>query len=114
MCRFPTGSFPCSVCREPTIGDQANRPGFDRRIAFAFDSGSRIFRDALVLLDVNLKIPDLWQQEAVRSLNQGLDVVVDAPTGAGETYIFEFLRETCQFFTVSFDARSRTTVLMLV
>lgn len=44
-------------------------------------------------LEVNLKIPDLWQQEAVRSLHQGLDVVVAAPTGAGKTYIFELLVE---------------------
>jgi len=44
-------------------------------------------------LEINLKIPDLWQQEAVRSLNQGFDVVVDAPTGAGKTYIFELLVE---------------------
>ncbi|MFL6515945.1 MAG: DEAD/DEAH box helicase [Chthoniobacterales bacterium] len=40
-------------------------------------------------LGVNLVIPDLWQQEAVRALQQGKDVVVQAPTGAGKTYIFE-------------------------
>jgi superfamily II DNA/RNA helicase len=34
-------------------------------------------------------VPDLWQQEAVASLRQGLDVVVQAPTGAGKTLIFE-------------------------
>jgi ATP-dependent helicase YprA (DUF1998 family) len=32
-------------------------------------------------------IPDLWQQEAVRALQQGKDVVVQAPTGSGKTYI---------------------------
>jgi hypothetical protein len=37
----------------------------------------------------NLIIPDLWQQEAVRALREGKDVVVHAPTGAGKTYIFE-------------------------
>ena len=42
-------------------------------------------------LRVNLIIPDLWQQEAVRALQQGKDVVVQAPTGAGKTYIFELL-----------------------
>src|SRR5216117_3449825 len=36
-------------------------------------------------------IPDLWQQEAVRALQQGKDVVVQAPTGSGKTYIFELL-----------------------
>ncbi len=45
-------------------------------------------------LRVNLIIPDLWQQEAVRALNQGKDVVVQAPTGAGKTYIFELLYPT--------------------
>ncbi|HUD47020.1 MAG TPA: DEAD/DEAH box helicase [Candidatus Baltobacteraceae bacterium] len=34
-------------------------------------------------------IPDLWQQEAVSALRQGHDVVVQAPTGAGKTLIFE-------------------------
>ena len=36
-------------------------------------------------------VPDLWQQEAVRALQSGRDVVVHAPTGAGKTYIFELL-----------------------
>ena len=34
-------------------------------------------------------IPDLWQQEAVAALREGKDVVVQAPTGAGKTFIFE-------------------------
>jgi hypothetical protein len=38
-----------------------------------------------------LVIPDLWQQEAVRALQHGKDVVVQAPTGSGKTYIFELL-----------------------
>ncbi|MDQ3414053.1 MAG: DEAD/DEAH box helicase, partial [Verrucomicrobiota bacterium] len=42
-------------------------------------------------LEVNLIVPDLWQQEAVRALQAGQDVVVHAPTGAGKTYIFELL-----------------------
>ncbi len=42
-------------------------------------------------LAVGLLIPDLWQQEAVRALQQGQDVVVQAPTGSGKTYIFELL-----------------------
>ncbi len=42
-------------------------------------------------LEVNLVVPDLWQQEAVRALQAGQDVVVQAPTGAGKTYIFELL-----------------------
>ena len=42
-------------------------------------------------LEVNLIVPDLWQQEAIRHLREGHDVVVHAPTGAGKTYIFELL-----------------------
>ena len=42
-------------------------------------------------LEVNLVVPDLWQQEAVRALREGRDVVVQAPTGSGKTYIFELL-----------------------
>jgi superfamily II DNA/RNA helicase len=42
-------------------------------------------------LEVNILIPDLWQQEAVRALRAGRDVIIDAPTGAGKTYIFELL-----------------------
>lgn len=42
-------------------------------------------------LEVNLRVPDLWQQAAIRALQEGADVVVDAPTGAGKTYIFELL-----------------------
>lgn len=40
-------------------------------------------------LQVPLNLPDLWQQEAVRFLKEGSDVVIDAPTGAGKTRIFE-------------------------
>ncbi len=41
-----------------------------------------------------LKLPDLWQQAAVRALRDGRDVIVHAPTGAGKTFIFETLVET--------------------
>src|SRR5438094_8887202 len=34
-------------------------------------------------------VPDLWQQQAVTALRQGKDVVVQAPTSAGKTLIFE-------------------------
>lgn len=34
-------------------------------------------------------LPDLWQHEAITALRQGKDVVVQAPTGAGKTLIFE-------------------------
>jgi superfamily II DNA/RNA helicase len=47
-----------------------------------------------------LVIPDLWQQEAVRALQQGKDVVVQAPTGSGKTNIFELLYPNLKTQTV--------------
>jgi len=41
-----------------------------------------------------LKLPDIWQHQAVNYLRDGRDVVVSAPTGAGKTYIFELLYQT--------------------
>lgn len=49
--------------------------------------------DGFESLAVNLRIPDLWQQDAVRALVAGKDVVVHAPTGAGKTFVFELLVE---------------------
>ncbi|HEX2750936.1 MAG TPA: DEAD/DEAH box helicase, partial [Verrucomicrobiales bacterium] len=46
---------------------------------------------ALSGFPINLSLPDLWQQEAVRYLKAGRDVIVDAPTGAGKTHVFELL-----------------------
>ncbi len=39
------------------------------------------------------RIPDSWQSEAVRLLRAGRDVVLDTPTGAGKTYVFEMFIE---------------------
>ena len=44
-------------------------------------------------LSVQLQVPDLWQQEAIRFLRDGKDVVVSAPTGAGKTFIFESIAD---------------------
>lgn len=38
-----------------------------------------------------LRLPDLWQREAIAGLLAGEDVIVSAPTGAGKTFIFESL-----------------------
>lgn len=40
-----------------------------------------------------VRIPDFWQSEALSALRSGCDVVVDAPTGAGKTYVFEMYIE---------------------
>lgn len=44
-------------------------------------------------LQLAIDIPDLWQQDAVRALREGRDVIVSAPTGAGKTRIFELFVE---------------------
>jgi hypothetical protein len=52
------------------------------------------FFSEVIAAMVNLIIPDKWQQDAVKLLREGIDVVVHAPTGAGKTYIFELLYES--------------------
>lgn len=42
----------------------------------------------------SLDIPDLWQQNAARLLAEGSDVIVNAPTGAGKTRVFELAVES--------------------
>ena len=42
-------------------------------------------------------LPDDWQARAIAGLKAGRDVVVDAPTGAGKTYVFERWAEQANF-----------------
>ncbi|HEY0947426.1 MAG TPA: DEAD/DEAH box helicase [Opitutaceae bacterium] len=44
-----------------------------------------------------LVLPDRWQAEAIANLKAGCDVVIDAPTGAGKTYVFERWAEQTNF-----------------
>ncbi|MDD2764498.1 MAG: DEAD/DEAH box helicase [Opitutaceae bacterium] len=44
-----------------------------------------------------LMLPDRWQAEAIQALKAGRDVVIDAPTGAGKTYVFERWIEQTNF-----------------
>jgi len=44
-----------------------------------------------------LMLPDRWQALALAALRAGRDVVVDAPTGAGKTYVFERWVEQSNF-----------------
>ncbi len=44
-----------------------------------------------------LVLPDAWQAAAINALKAGRDVVVDAPTGAGKTYVFERWAEQTSF-----------------
>jgi len=48
-------------------------------------------------LETQILVPDLWQQRAVNLLAAEHDVIVDAPTGSGKTYIFELLVEQHAF-----------------
>ncbi len=48
-------------------------------------------------LQIQLTLPDLWQQEAVQALKGGADVIVDAPTGAGKTWVFELFAKAAGF-----------------
>lgn len=42
-------------------------------------------------LETQILVPDLWQQKAVNLLAAEYDVIIDAPTGSGKTFIFELL-----------------------
>ncbi len=42
-------------------------------------------------------LPDAWQRAAVHALQAGRDVIVDAPTGAGKTHVFERFVEQGNF-----------------
>jgi superfamily II DNA/RNA helicase len=44
-----------------------------------------------------LMLPDRWQALALNALRAGHDAVVDAPTGAGKTYVFERWAEQTNF-----------------
>jgi superfamily II DNA/RNA helicase len=44
-----------------------------------------------------LMLPDAWQRDAVHALRAGRDVIVDAPTGAGKTHVFERFVEQDNF-----------------
>ena len=44
-----------------------------------------------------LMLPDRWQAAAIQALKAGSDVVIDAPTGAGKTYVFERWMEQSNF-----------------
>lgn len=44
-----------------------------------------------------LMLPDRWQALALAGLRAGRDVIVDAPTGAGKTYVFERWAEQNNF-----------------
>ena len=44
-----------------------------------------------------LVLPDRWQAEAIHALYDRRDVVLDAPTGAGKTYVFERFIEQHNF-----------------
>ena len=64
----------------------ASKPG-PARDQVALPRGNRL--SPIGYSGETLLVPDLWQQEAVRALLAGKDVIVQAPTGAGKTLVFE-------------------------
>jgi superfamily II DNA or RNA helicase len=58
--------------------------------------GANVLSDAFAGLQ-KLMLPDRWQALALTALRAGKDVIVDAPTGAGKTYIFERWAEQTNF-----------------
>ncbi|NBQ57530.1 MAG: DEAD/DEAH box helicase, partial [Opitutaceae bacterium] len=75
---------------------------FCRKSRARFDALRRPRTFDLVLTDAfaglqKLVLPDRWQAEAIRALEAGRDVVIDAPTGAGKTYVFERWAEQTNF-----------------
>jgi len=56
----------------------------------------RVLSDAFASLQ-KLMLPDKWQAEALAGLRAGRDVIVDAPTGSGKTYVFERWAEQSNF-----------------
>jgi hypothetical protein len=55
-----------------------------------------VLSDAFASLQ-KLMLPDKWQAEALAGLRAGRDVIVDAPTGSGKTYVFERWAEQSNF-----------------
>ena len=44
-----------------------------------------------------LVLPDGWQAQGIAALKAGRDVILDAPTGAGKTFVFEKFSEATNF-----------------
>lgn len=44
-----------------------------------------------------LVLPDSWQAQGIAALKAGRDVILDAPTGAGKTFVFEKFAEATSF-----------------
>ncbi len=65
-------------------------------VAPPWHHGARVLSDAFAGLQ-KLMLPDRWQALALAALRAGKDVVVDAPTGAGKTYVFERWAEQNNF-----------------
>ncbi|HVU23528.1 MAG TPA: DEAD/DEAH box helicase [Opitutus sp.] len=63
---------------------------------WAWRHAAIVLSDALASLQT-LMLPDRWQAAALTGLREGRDVIVDAPTGAGKTYIFERWAEQGNF-----------------
>src|SRR5690606_29125725 len=85
---LPRGKSRCGLAGNELSAKVGSRRAYavDDRAASRSLSILGIVRQPFVnTLEINLQVPDLWQQEAMRLLRQGKDVVLHAPTGAGKT-----------------------------
>ncbi|TVP81504.1 MAG: DEAD/DEAH box helicase [Puniceicoccaceae bacterium] len=87
LCQLPSGSAPpMATPATPTSCAKSSK------LTTAYSSSNQV-SSTVETFETALTIPDLWQQKAVNLLRAGYDVIVDAPTGAGKTFIFEHLVE---------------------
>ncbi len=89
----PPPALPSPAPRSaPTISASSTSAASRRKTRNACVRGARLrYAVAMTGLEAlqQLRLPDAWQAEAIRALGAGEDVIVQAPTGAGKTFIFE-------------------------
>src|SRR5262245_54509395 len=85
------GSRRAGARRSERRSDSRLRSGLANRLQIGYFPRVQTIGDQFSALSAlqNVAVPDLWQQEAVSALRAGRDVVVQAPTGAGKTLVFE-------------------------
>ena len=71
--------------------------------------GQNLVLRSMDVLDIqqDILIPDLWQQEALHALQDGADVIVHAPTGAGKTKVFELYVQSGRDLRVVYTVPTR-------
>lgn len=107
MCGFSaasrSGANGCASCSgfRPSVANLSLRRNV-RSVLLSVDATRSALTVHFVRLEdlsglQKLVLPDAWQAAAIGALKAGRDVVVDAPTGAGKTYVFERWAEQTNF-----------------